>query len=440
MSRTDYDVLVLGAGAAGLAATRMLAKQGARVALIEARERVGGRILTRAVPTADGAAMLPVELGAEFIHGLPCETWELVREARLATYELAGQSAYFADGQLSTNAPGPGGWSVLEQMQHWLEQQPPGFDVPFAQFLQQAPVPRARWAAALSYVEGFNAADGQLISVAALSQQQRAEQSQQAERLFRVEAGYACVTGFLAQECARAGAAIELGRTVRAIQWRPGSVAVTGTMGGAVAAPAWQLRAPRALITLPLGVLQAGAVGFDPLPGDKLAIAEGLRMGPVVRMTLLFRSAFWRELRSDLDQLGFLFAPGQIPSTWWTPMPKEAPTLTGWVGGPAALIPCPSWLGRSLTSLANVLQRPVSYIQQLLVSAHCHDWQFDPYARGAYSYVMAGAAQQSRRLSEPVEDTLFFAGEHTDLSFQWGTVHGALRSGVRGAQQIIARG
>jgi monoamine oxidase len=436
VSRTDYDVLVLGAGAAGLAATRILANQGARVALIEARERVGGRILTRAVPTANGATMLPVELGAEFIHGLPCETWELVREAGLATYELAGQSAYFADGQLSTNAPGPGGWSVLEQMQRWLAQQPPGFDLPFAQFLQQAPVPQALWAAALSYVEGFNAADSQLISVVALSQQQRAEQSLQAERLFRVEAGYARVTDFLAQECARGGASIELGRTVRAIQWRPGAVTVTGTMDGAAAA--WQLRAPRALITLPLGVLQAGAVRFDPPPGEKLAIAEGLRMGPVVRVTLLFRSAFWRELRSELDQLGFLFAPGQIPSTWWTPMPNEAPTLTAWVGGPAALIPYPSWLDRSLSSLAYVLQRPVSYIAPLLVSAHCHDWQFDPYARGAYSYVTAGAAQQSRRLSEPVEDTLFFAGEHTDLSFHWGTVHGALRSGVRAAQQIIA--
>ncbi len=84
---------MLGAGAAGPAATRILANQGARVALIEARERVGGRILTRAVPTANGATMLPVEPGAEFIHSLPCETWELVHEAVLATYMARCEAA-----------------------------------------------------------------------------------------------------------------------------------------------------------------------------------------------------------------------------------------------------------------------------------------------------------------------------------------------------------
>ena len=63
------DVIVIGAGIAGLAAARTLAEAGQRVALIEARDRAGGRILT--VPAADGG--LPVELGAEFIHGLPPE-------------------------------------------------------------------------------------------------------------------------------------------------------------------------------------------------------------------------------------------------------------------------------------------------------------------------------------------------------------------------------
>jgi monoamine oxidase len=66
-----------------------------------------------------------------------------------------------------------------------------------------------------------------------------------------------------------------------------------------------------------------------------------------------------------------------------------------------------------------------------------HDWQADPFARGAYSYVPAGAADASLHLSYPVDGTLFFAGEHTDTSGHWGTVHAALRSGLRAAEQLL---
>src|SRR6202034_4027321 len=108
----------------------------------------------------------------------------------------------------------------------------------------------------------------------------------------------------------------------------------------------WTLSASRAGITLPLGVLQSGDVQFEPLPLDTLATANRLAMGPVVRVTLVFRTAFWRnlsttkvsnEVRSALNQLSFLFSPAECPRTWWTPMPHEAPMITAWVGGPAAL-------------------------------------------------------------------------------------------------------
>ena len=76
-------------------------------------------------------------------------------------------------------------------------------------------------------------------------------------------------------------------------------------------------------------------------------------------------------------------------------------------------------------------------IRQQLLSWHAHDWQADPYARGAYSYAPAGAIDASARMTQPVEQTLYFAGEHTDVSGHWGTVHGALRSGIRAAAQLL---
>jgi monoamine oxidase len=77
-------------------------------------------------------------------------------------------------------------------------------------------------------------------------------------------------------------------------------------------------------------------------------------------------------------------------------------------------------------------------LQRLLVSWHTHDWEADEFARGAYSYVPAGALDAPAKLTVPVADTLYFAGEHTDTVGDWGTVHGALRSGLRAARQILA--
>ena len=97
---THYDCLIIGAGAAGLAAARMLAAAGQRVAVLDARDRVGGRIHTQRSSIPGIAGTLPIELGAEFIHGLPDETWALVREGQLSTDELQGTHLTLAKGHL----------------------------------------------------------------------------------------------------------------------------------------------------------------------------------------------------------------------------------------------------------------------------------------------------------------------------------------------------
>src|SRR5689334_4754619 len=99
MEVATADVLVLGAGVAGLAAARELSRAGLRVVVIEARDRVGGRIFTQHV----AGHPLPIELGAEFIHGRPPESFGLVQQAGLLAYELNGEQWLARDGRLASS-------------------------------------------------------------------------------------------------------------------------------------------------------------------------------------------------------------------------------------------------------------------------------------------------------------------------------------------------
>jgi monoamine oxidase len=446
----DYDVLIVGAGAAGLAAARDLAHAGRRVALIEARERIGGRIFTRALArNADGSPNV-VELGAEFVHGLPPAVWSLVGEAGLAAYELSGSDAAFENGGWLPPR-GPGWRRVLDGMMEWVAAHPDR-DMSFSDYLSASPVDAADGASAGNYVEGFNAADRDRISIASLAQQQCAEDAIDADRLFRIAAGYAELMHFLSTEFTSAGGELILGAPVRTIEWSHGAVQVK-TAAGANATRT--LRATRALITVPLGVLQAGSIEFSPSPSEILEAARRLAMGDVMRTVLVFEKPFWTERRDgtvprtvqrSLSDLSFLFTPGETPPTWWTPNPESSPMLTAWIGGPKAAALLKSiaangnrdgWLRQCLATLSKVFQIPSGEMERLLSSWHMHDWTVDEFSRGAYSYVPAGALDAPAKLTIPVEDTLYFAGEHTDLTGHWGTVHAAIGSGTRAAGQIL---
>jgi len=424
----SYDIAILGAGVAGLAAARTLALAGARVALIEARRRVGGRVYTEHTTDDSGTRQIPVELGAEFVHGLPQETWALLREAGLDSYELDGLEITFAGGQLLTQAPQrSGGFAVLEDMASWLRTQPPGTDMSFSDYLARSGVDAGTSARALGYVEGFNAADSRRIGIAALAEQQRAEQLIDSERLFHVRAGYDALPMFLARQFERAGGIVMLGSVVQRIDWQSGAVNVHGTLDSG---QPFRVQAARALISVPLGVLQSGALEFSPVPADILTQAARLAMGAARRQTLIFRSRFW------LQDLSFLFTPESLPATWWTSMPNDVPMITGWIGGPKVAL-FDAALERSLSTLAQAFGLGVAEVRALLVSSHSHDWQADPYSRGSYSYAPAGALDASERMTRPVDGTLYFAGEHTDVTGHWGTVHAALRSGLRAAAQML---
>ena len=408
------QMIVIGAGVAGLAAARAIAECGASVLVVEARDRVGGRLLTK---HPEGASA-PVELGAEFIHGRAPELLALLAEAHLETYEVDGEQVCFEGGAL-----GP---CAMDEAFDLLDQLHESEDVSFDEFLFRSTASEASKAQSRSYVEGFNAADAARIGTAGLARQQEAEEAIEGDRAARIADGYSALAAYMARRVVEAGGTIRLGSPVELIEWQPGAAAV-------VLAGGERLNAEQLIVTLPLGVLQAGRVRFDPEPPDFAAL-DKLAMGPVQRLVLVFRERFWSR------DLSFLFAREQTPGVWWTTAPCESNVLTGWIGGPRALRvgSTEDLLAQALSSLETIHAVAPGTLTKQLLSWHLHDWQADPFSGGAYSYALVGGLHAAAALAQPVADTLFFAGEHTDTTGHPGTVHGALRSGLRAARQALA--
>jgi monoamine oxidase len=318
-----------------------------------------------------------------------------------------------------------------------------GEDIAFWDWLKASDVPELDRPALLGYVEGFNAADARRISVTSLGAQQKAEDATEGDRAWHVRGGYAQLTDYLAGRVVELGGEIRLGCEVLGVRWHEDEVCVETTQG--------DVAAPRCIVALPLGVLQRvnkqHGLWMEPEP-EAIAHAQRLAMGDAERFTMVFRDAWWAGSplldAPELAAMSFLFTPQRMPPVWWTSHPEaeSLPAITGWVGGPKAK----ALRGKSAealgvaacTVLAEVFGVAEGIIREALVATHRHDWADDPYARGAYSYVPAGAMDASTAMTEPEAGVIFFAGEHTDVTGHWGTVHAALRSGLRSAEQLIA--
>jgi monoamine oxidase len=124
----------------------------------------------------------------------------------------------------------------------------------------------------------------------------------------------------------------------------------------------------------------------------------------------------------------------------WSAIPRRAPLLQAWAGGPRAdalrTATRPELVRIALDTVEALFGKGVDAASQL-DGAYGHDWQRDPFSRGAYSYVGVGGGSAREELAAPVEDALFFAGEATDPE-EPATVTGALQSGERAAREILA--
>src|ERR1044071_8042545 len=352
----ESDILIVGAGAAGIAAARELSTAGLNVIIFEARNRIGGRISTH-------FDSWPIELGAEFVHGKAPETLAVAERAKLKLQSIPNLHWQLQNGILTKSGEF---WSKVEAVMKSMSSYR-GADQSFTEFLNQYkranPIEDIE-AIATHYVEGFHAAHADQISVYGLNQTNEAAERIDDDKQFRIPDGYDRLVQVLYDEAVAAGATIHLETVVEEVNWKRDHVEVTTET-------AQKFKARRLLSTLPLSLMQnfgekAARVRFTPSLDDKVQAARKLSLGHVVKVVLRFREPFWESLTvpgedeepTELKKLTFVHAPAEVLPTWWTQFPVKTPLITGWAGGTRAdslsLESEDALLDQSLESLSHI--------------------------------------------------------------------------------------
>ncbi len=412
------DVIVIGAGASGLAAADELACAGKKTLVLEARSRLGGRILTLR------DAGVPLELGAEFVHGSREMLHELVPGLTLETEVVEERHHYREAGQLHARDDLGDVLGAFIQRARALELG----ELSVAEALARSGTPPEHARLIASFVSGLHAAHPERYATSQLFELEPSRQGPSGTELHRVTGGYDAVIAALAKALERRAVRVITGAVVRRVNYGSGKVEVF-TEDGA------RFEAAQAVVTLPLGVLASGSVSFEPSIDAIAEAASELGVGSVVRAVMLFERAPWA---GD----GFIHDPGLAFPTFW-PSGRGERALTGWASAEAA----DALEGASeaelksaaLGSLAELLDTSAAELERGLTAFVVKDWQADPFSRGAYSHGLAGHRNPWRRLAQPIDDRLFFAGEATDTEGRDATVAGALASGRRAARQIVKK-
>jgi polyamine oxidase len=429
---TDTDageppIIVVGAGLAGLTAARILASQDFPVVVLEARNRVGGRAFSSDV----GGAR--VDLGVDLVHGInplnpvfafanaagialeepepgPVAAWEeetlWLPPAVFLPVLLAGGD--FAAEYQEIAAGLPANASVGDALEAWLD----------LRELEGDARRRTRFFARTYLEETYIGAIDELNAVDTF-----ARVSFNGANARPVD-GFSTIARFLAKDLD-----VRTGEVVTDIQYDADGVSVTSTSG--------TLQGTHVIVTVPLGVLQAEAISFEPaLPSAKTEAIGRLGMGAYEKVILTFDEAFWLEKGESIFHLPLNRSP--YPHFVDLSVETGVPQLAMLVSGEPARFVTNSGEQAVLTEAMGILRALFDEVTVPdPVAWTVTDWTHDPFALGAASYVPVGATgADMTTIAEPVGERLFFAGEHTLPSF-YGTAHGAMLSGIREADRFL---
>ncbi|MEO6454206.1 MAG: NAD(P)/FAD-dependent oxidoreductase [Ginsengibacter sp.] len=423
-------IIIIGAGAAGLMAAKILSAKGIDILVLEARDRLGGRINTIQDPF-----MFNCETGAEFIHGNLKLTKQLLNEAGLKQIKIKGEIFRMEDGHLKEDDDFVEGWDILTKRLKELTT-----DITISEFLDKH-MPEKKYAdireSFKKYVQGYDAAD--ILDASAISIREEMENGN--EDQFRVENGYSGLINFLSAESKKNGCIIKTSETVKQINWQKDNVeVVTGKK---------TYKANKVIITVPIGVLQAnkneeGGIKFTPEISEQRIAINQIGFGFVIKILLEFDEAFWFDRQflkeRNMDKPFFFFAETFIP-TWWTQFPDKRPLLVGWLAGPEAdkhhNLNDSELLEKAITSLAKIFKLNDEYLYSKLLIHKICNWVKDPFCRGAYSYATLSTKTAVDILKKPIQNTIYLAGEALSKS-DTGTVDAALQSGKEVAKLIYS--
>jgi monoamine oxidase len=418
-------VIIIGAGASGLMAALHLSSKGRSVVVLEARERLGGRIHT----IRDRDFCTTLETGPEFVHGDLPLTLGLLEKANIPLLPSGGKMYHSEGGKWKKDSGPIKGWDGLIERMGTLDK-----DMAVDDFLEKyypGPENKGLRKSMRRYAEGYDLADTRIASTSALYN----EWSKENQPQHRVEGGYQRLIEYMALEATRQGCTIHRGFVAKEIHWGPGSVRV-------IAADGRLFTGGTVLVTAPLGVLQSGAdqkahIAFFPTISSRIQAAGKMGYGSVIKVLLEFREPFWQE---QTPGMGFVISDQPLP-TWWTQAPSPFPLLTGWFGGPRTAVyrdTTPEQLTEmAIRSLSGIFRMDEAQLHTSLRRSLVTDWSLDPFALGAYSFPAVGESQARKLLNTPLDNTLFFAGEALyEGNATPGTVEAALASGLASAIAI----
>ena len=420
------DVIVIGAGAAGLAAAGRLTANGYTVLVLEARSRIGGRM-----DTSTAWPDLPLDLGASWIHGHVGNPLTAIANKlgikRVPTYgnkdvllrpggahaDAAFDTLYKQAVDIVSKARAAANHlnkdiSLADAVTAYLGRNYPTGDALVALNYYVNSIIEQEYAADWTKLSAWNYDDdGGFPGYDVL-----------------LKGGYVQIANYLAT-----GLNIQLNQQVSAIAWSDTGVTVTTRTGS--------FAAPTCIVTLPLGILQSGAITFTPaLPAAQQTALGKLSMGLLNKCYLRFPKAFWPK---QSDWLEYLTLTKGIWAEWVSLEPGfKQPVLVGFNAGTEALAierqDDATTVAGAMTALrsmfGNAIPDPLGY--------QITRWSQDPYTLGSYSYEPPGSSRATRAvLTRAFSPALFLAGEATHPKYP-ATVHGAYLSGQRAAGQVIA--
>jgi monoamine oxidase len=417
-----YDTIIVGAGAAGLMAAYELTKKGQRVLILEARNRIGGRVFSFYKD------WILFEAGAEFIHGNPPLTLGLLTEAGIGIEPTTVRMKTSRNGEWQEGNDFDHGWDeVLTKMSQLKT------DMDLNHFLDlyfKGSRNNAIRNSVIGYAQGFDLADPVKASTMELYKEWRDEDFDN----YRVPGGYGLMMDYLLEQVTARNGRLLLDQSVSQIQWKKNEVNLLTTADRS-------FLASKVIITIPASLLQEKGIesGIQFIP-ELVNLREAFRQigfGPVIKIALLFKSPFWQSIDKTPC---FIISDQPIP-TWWMQNETASQLLTGWFGGPPAgkqtHLPEQDILNMAIQSLAGIYNLQPEYLLDQLAGSYIFNWNKDKFALGGYTYCLPESPLAKKLINQPVVETLFFAGEANYEGAMPGTVEAALASGMAAAQKLL---
>ncbi|AQG79651.1 flavin monoamine oxidase family protein [Spirosoma montaniterrae] len=416
------NVLIIGAGIAGLYAAHLLMQRGVDVTVLEASTHIGGRIRP-----LTGFADFAIELGAEEIHGQRTEWYKLIASAGGILQSADGGTDYVVwNGQARSDdtLSGDSGFRAAQTFVEQATNYSGATDQTVGQYFRASGLSAQAAPFVNAQIGNEYGTSMDRLSLRGITEEDRAWTAGDRNFILTNRSYLDSIRTAWSDVVGR----VTTGAVVREVDYRNSQVTVTDQQGR-------KYTADRVIITVPLTILKAGDIQFTPaLPSDKISALSNIGMGAGMKLILHFNRPFWPE------GLGSLYGNGYVPEFWVTSAGRSQNqfVLTAFVMGEKAEFLSQQGSGATEIVLKELDALYAGRASQFVTKSYIMDWTKEPFIRGAYSFpVVGGGLVMRQALANPVQNKLFFAGEATHTAGHSGTAHGAMETGQRAAREVL---